>query len=155
MSADDCTFFHQQEPLLVIGIALRTCNEQAGRTIPPHWGRFAQEDVLDRIPQRVGDAVYAVYAHFEHEGVDNDGEYSLVIGAAVHGRPEVPVGMVSVVVPATRRACFAVERGRPDLVGARWQQVWQRDDLAKTYLADFERYGQDGVIDLCIGIESA
>lgn len=154
MSQDDITFFEQREPLLVIGIELRTSNDEADRTIPDHWRRFTGQQVPAHVPQRAGEDVIAVYTHFEHEGIDNRGRYSLVIGCPVRGRPEVPPGMVSVFVPASRRARFAVENGRHDLVGAAWRRVWAHDDLPKTYLADYERYGPDGSIELCIGVAS-
>lgn len=154
MNTDDITFFDQRDPLLVIGIALRTSNDEAMGTIPDHWRRFSARKVVAQVPQRVGGDVIAVYTHFEHEGIDNLGQYSLVIGCPVRGRPQVPPGMVSVFVAPSRRARFVVENGRHDLVGAAWQRVWAHDELPKTYLADYERYGPDGSIDLCIGISS-
>jgi predicted transcriptional regulator YdeE len=150
---NDTPCFQQHDPLLIIGIELRTSNDEAARTIPDHWRRFSQLQVPKNVPQRLGEDVIAVYTHFEHEGIDNHGRYSLVIGCPVQGRPEVPPGMVSVRVAPSRRVRFVVEPGRPDLVGAAWQRVWQRDDLPKTYLADYERYGPDGSIELCIGVE--
>ena len=152
MSHDGLSFFQQSEPLLVIGIELRTSNDEAARTIPGHWRRFSEQRVPASIPQRAGEDVIAVYTHFEHEGIDNRGRYSLVIGCPVQGRPEVPPGMVSVFVAPSRRARLPVERGRPDLVGAAWQHAWTLHDLPKTYLADYERYGPDGSIELCIGV---
>src|SRR5688572_15438095 len=144
----------QTRPLLVVGIALRTSNEQAFDTIPPHWRRFSEEGVLARIPNKASDEVLAVYTHFEHEGIDNRGMYSLIIGAPVDGLREVPPGMVSALVPASQRAVFPVERARPDLVGPAWQQIWQHTDLKKTFIADYERYGANGDIDIHIGIQA-
>lgn len=143
----------QDRPQLVVGIELRTSNDEAARTIPPHWRRFTEERVLERIPQKASDEVIAVYTHFAHEGIDNRGQYSLIIGAPVEGRPEVPEGMVSAVLPAGRRAVFPVEPPRPDQVGAAWQRIWQRDDLRKTFVADFERYRGHGDIEIHIGID--
>lgn len=142
----------QTAPILVVGIELRTSNDEAMQTIPPHWRRFSDEGVLARIPDKAGDEVLAVYTHFEHEGVDNRGVYSLIIGAPVAGPREVPPGMVSAVLPASPRAVFAVQRARPDLVGQAWQQIWQRGDLRKTFIADYERYASDGDIEIHIGI---
>src|SRR5687767_2441815 len=144
----------QTAPILVVGIELRTSNDKAMETIPPHWRRFADEGVLARIPHKASDEVLAVYTHFEHEGVDNRGMYSLIIGAPVEGLSEVPQGMVSAVLPASQRAVFPVERARPDLVGQAWQQIWQRGDLKKTFIADCERYGPHGEIDIHIGIRA-
>jgi predicted transcriptional regulator YdeE len=144
----------QAAPLLVVGIELRTSNDKAMETIPPHWRRFTEEGVLARIPNKASDDVLAVYTHFEHEGIDNRGLYSLIIGAPVAALREVPPGMVSAVVPASRRAVFPVERGRHDLVGQAWQQIWQRNDLQKTCIAEYERYGAHGEIDIHIGIQA-
>ena len=152
MSQDDITFFDQREPLLVIGIELRTSNDEAAHTIPDHWRRFTGQRVMAGVPQRAGGDMIAVYTHFEHEGIDNLGRYSLVIGCPVLGRPRVPAGMVSVFVAPSRRARFTVENGRHDLVGAAWQRVWAHEELPKTYLADYERYDPDGSIELCIGV---
>jgi len=146
---------NQSQALHVVGIELRTSNRDAARTIPPHWRRFAEERIAERVPARIGDAVYAVYTHFEHAGVDNDGAYSLVIGVAVPGASaQVPDGMLRVVAPASARAVFPVERGRFDLVGAAWQRVWQWNERPKTYVADYERYRADGEIELLIGVQA-
>jgi predicted transcriptional regulator YdeE len=143
---------HSSEPLTIVGIELRTSNEQAFQSIPPHWQRFGAEQALDRIPAKASGDVYAVYTHFEHEGIDNRGTYSLIIGAAVDGLREVPAGMVSTVVPASRRVVFPVERARPDLVGAAWQHIWAQGDLGNSFIADYEHYHQNGDIDICIGV---
>lgn len=140
--------------LHVVGIALRTHNGEAFLTIPPHWSHFAQSGLAERLPQRLSDDVYAVYTHFQNAGVDNSGWYTLVIGHAVPGdTPSLPPeGLTHVVAPAWRRAVFEVAQGRPDLVGAEWQQIWQRTDLPKTTMADYERYQPDGRMSIHIGI---
>lgn len=147
-------FVHQTQALHVVGIALRTHNGEAFQTIAPFWARFGQCGLADRLPHRLSDDVYAVYTHFQNAGVDNSGWYTLVIGHAVPGdTPGLPPeGLVHVVAPASRRAVFGVAQGRPDLVGAGWQQIWQRSDLHKTTLADYERYQPDGTIDILIGV---
>jgi predicted transcriptional regulator YdeE len=142
----------QTQALHVIGIELRTSNAEAMQTIPAHWQRFSQEGVLARIAGRASDDIYAVYTHFENAGRDNGGLYSLVIGARAPAGASVPAGMVRVVAPASRRAVFPVEKGRFDLVGAAWQEIW-RTPLAKTFIADYEHYGADGGIEILVGIE--
>ncbi|MED5620330.1 GyrI-like domain-containing protein [Ideonella sp. BN130291] len=142
----------QTQPITIVGIELRTSNAEAFNTIPPHWQRFTSEGVLARIPAKASDEVVAVYTHFEHEGIDNEGTYSLIIGAPVDGLREVPAGMVSAVIPPSRRVVFPVERGRHDLVGAAWQHIWAQPGLAKTFIADYERYQANGDIDICIGV---
>lgn len=149
-------FPHHHTPLThaitVIGIELRTTNLMAAQTIPALWQRFSSEGVLSKIAAKASEDVFAVYTHFEHAGIDNVGLYSLVIGAAVAADTPVPPGMVRVVVPASPRAVFAVEKGRFDLVGAAWQTIWQHTELAKTYIAEYEHYHANGEITVSIGL---
>lgn len=140
------------EGFTVVGIELRTSNDEAERTIPPFWGRFWQDNVLVQIPRRTSDEVYAVYTNFAHPGIDNEGVYSLVIGARVAGA-EVPDGMTSVIIPASRRIRFAVEDNDLAKVGLAWQHIWARTDLPTTYLADYEHYSADGTISILVGVE--
>ncbi len=136
----------------VVGIELRTTNLEAMQTIPPHWQRFGQDEVLAHIPAKLNVDVYAVYTHFENAGLNNTGLYSLVIGAAVPATAEVPAGMVRVVIPASKRAVFDVEPARFDLVGAKWMEIWGHTTLAKTFIAEYERYSADGKIAISIGL---
>lgn len=145
----------QPQALHVIGLELRTRNEVAFQTIPPHWQRFTAERVLARIADRLSDDVYAVYTHFAHAGRHNVGTYSLVIGAAVPADAQVPEGLVRVVAPASRRAIFPVPAGRLDLVGSAWQGIWGRSDLHMTCIADYEHYRVSGEIDILVGIRDA
>lgn len=142
----------QATALRIMGIELRTSNGEAMQTIPSHWQRFTTEDVLARIPGKLSDEVYAVYTHFENAGVDNRGVYSLIIGAPVSSTQAVPAGMSHAVLPASPRAVFPVPPGRFDQVGAAWQDVWRRDDLPKTFVADCERYRANGEIHILVGV---
>jgi predicted transcriptional regulator YdeE len=140
------------EPMLVMGIPLRTRNDRAHRDIPAHWQRFSSEGWLERIPHRADGDVYAVYTHHEHEGVDNHGEYTLIVGARVTQASAVPEGLASAVIPPSQHAVFEVERGRHDKVGERWLDVWAHHGLAKTFRCDHERYAPDGRIEIRVGI---
>lgn len=149
--ADAHTIEHT-EPTTVIGLELRTSNAEAFRTIPPHWQRFTAEKVLDRISPRLSDSVFAAYTRFEHEGRDNEGSYSLVIGAAVPPGTPVPEGLTRIDMPAQRCAVLEVERGRHDKVGDAWRMIWQQADLPKSYRCEHERYDTDGRIRIYVGL---
>ncbi len=140
------------EPMLVLGIPLRTNNERAFQDIPAHWQRFGQENWLARIPNRADGDVYAVYTHHAHEGVDNHGDYTLIVGARVMHADAVPEGLASAVIPPGRHAVFEVEHGRHDKVGERWLDVWAQQALDKTYRCDHEHYAADGRIQIRVGI---
>ncbi|WP_341976345.1 GyrI-like domain-containing protein [Microbacterium sp. LWO13-1.2] len=142
-----------QEQFTVVGLPLRTNNREAAATIPPHWAAFVQADVAGRTD--AGGDVYAVYADHEHAGVDNLGDYTLIIGHRVADGAAVPEGLASVVVPRSEREVVELEAGRPDLVGEAWQRIWAREDLDLSYLADYERYAADGGIEISLGLRSA
>lgn len=146
-------FIEQEQAIHVAGIELRTSNEEAWSTIPAHWERFSCGRVLQDLPGRLDQDVYAVYTHFENAGRDNQGTYSLVIGARVAPSAALPAGMVRAVIPVSRRAVFQVPQARPDLVGKAWQEIWQHTELPKSYIADYERYGADGSIRILVGVE--
>jgi len=136
----------------VAGIELRTSNSEAAQTIPQHWQRFQQEGVPARLPDKLSDEVYAVYTRFENEGRSNEGVYSLVLGAKVRPDAVLPPGFTRVLVPAGPRMVFPVEAGRFDLVSQVWQTIWNFHERKKTFIADYERYGAGGAIDIFIGI---
>lgn len=143
----------QTQPIRIVGIELRTNNEEAFETIPGHWQRFYGEGVLQKIPNKISDDVYAVYTNFENAGRNNHGQYSLIIGAEVVAATEAPEGLVAAVIPASKRLVFQVEKGHPEKVGEKWQEIWSKGNLDNSYVADFERYRGSGDIEILVGVK--
>ncbi len=140
------------EALTVLGIGMQTSNDVAFDTVPAHWQRFFELGGPDMVTDRIGDEIYAVYSEFEHEGLDNSGTYTFVIGALVPAGTVPSDGLQVAVVPASQRVIFDVEAGRPDLVGEQWQQIWSHHDIDKTFVAEYEKYATDGAITISIGV---
>lgn len=136
----------------VVGLELRTNNERAFEDIPAHWQRVHREGLMARLEHRSSDDLFAVYTRFEHPGVDNLGEYSLIIGAQVADPSVVPSGLTLALIPAARCAVFPVERGHPERVGERWRDIWANTDIVKTFVCDHELYQPNGEIDIFVGI---
>lgn len=82
----------------VIGIAMRTTNVAAIEqgTIQNLWNTFFAEQVSTRIPNKVDDAIVALYYDYE---TARNGEYTLLIGARVSSLDDIPAGMVGLEVP--------------------------------------------------------
>ena len=59
----------QLEPFKIIGISVRTTNEngQAMKDIPFLWNKFFEENIKDKIPNRLTDDLYCVYTHYEKD----------------------------------------------------------------------------------------
>jgi len=145
----------QTKPIRVVGLELRTSNEQAFETIPAHWQKFFQQGVLGNIPDKLSEDVYAVYTNFANPGKNNEGQYSLIIGAEVGANSAVPQGLTETVIPASKRVVFEVEAGHPEKVGAKWQEIWAKKDLKNSYLADYEKYAKSGQIHILVGVKES
>ncbi|HEX4485665.1 MAG TPA: GyrI-like domain-containing protein [Terriglobales bacterium] len=148
----------------VVGIEARTNNasEMSGQgLIGPMWGRFMSEGIPGKIPNRVGDVIYALYTGY---GSDRNGDYDFVIGARVSDSTSIPAGMVLKQVPAGTYAVVTSEKGPGfEVVPAAWQQVWKMEDQlqlggVRAYATDFEVYDdraqnpQAAQVDLYIGL---
>jgi predicted transcriptional regulator YdeE len=142
----------QDREITIVGISLRTSNNEAMETIPPLWGRFYGEGILEQVSNRISDEVYAVYTDFENEGLNNEGNYTLIIGVEVKDLDNIPKGLVTTTIKVQNREVFSVSEGKPENVGATWMDIWQRDDLKKTFISEYEHYHAEG-IDVYIGVE--
>ena len=142
----------QTTPITIVGLELRTSNDIANQTIPAHWQGFYAKAILEKIPNKLSNDVCAVYTNYEHEGLNNSGTYSLVIGASVSSFEDLPPDLIAVKLPASSYEVIAVAQGRPDLVGESWMAIWQQDTAKRTFIADCERYRVDGTIDILLGI---
>ena len=83
----------QPHAIRIIGLELRTSNDVAMQSIPPHWQRFMAQAVMAQIEGKLSNAVYAVYTHFENAGLNNSGLYSMIIGARVDHQTPIPSGL--------------------------------------------------------------
>ncbi len=146
--------YSQTKALKIAGIELRTSNTEAFQTIPPFWGKFYGENTIEKISNKVSKDVYAVYTNFENEGVDNTGVYSLIIGCEVSDI-DASDSLKSVVVAPQERIVFEVEAGHPEKVGEKWIEIWQRNDLNSTIVADYELYKETGKIEIHIGTKKS
>jgi len=154
------------ESFEVMGIEVRTNNaKEAGAdgVIGKQWNRFMQEELTNRIPNRMDENVVAVYTDYAS---DANGDYSFVLGAKFRSAPEtlVPKGMVVKTIPGGRYAVFTSERGPvAKVVVETWKQIWSYYQLPanghRAYRADFEVYDQraadpsNAQVEIYIGIK--
>lgn len=148
----------------VIGISARTTNasEMSGKgVIGQAWGRFIEEDLLSKIPNKVDSNVLAVYTDYQS---DANGAYTFVLGAKVSSVDDVPPGMVVKKVSAARYAVFTSEKGPvAKVVPKTWNRIWTLPKSApggsRAYQADFELYDQraadpqNSQVDVYVGIK--
>jgi predicted transcriptional regulator YdeE len=150
----------------IVGIEMRTSgeNEMSGDgVIGGMWQKFYQEHILDKIPNKADQSVYAVYTAFARGRM---GEYSVIIGAKVKDKSQVPAGMVLKTIPAGQYAVLTSEKGPGStVIPTAWQKVAALEDKdllggKRAYKADFEVYDEHATdpqnlqADLYVGLRS-
>jgi predicted transcriptional regulator YdeE len=133
----------------IIGIEARTNNAKEMSNdgiIPKQWGRFVQEGILEKIPDKVDSTVYAVYTDYES---DRTGDYTFILGAKVKAGTTPPAGLVLKKIPVQRYTVFTSNRGlTSEVVPGIWKRIWDIEDskeIRRSYLSDFEVYDQRAV----------
>jgi predicted transcriptional regulator YdeE len=137
----------EQPGFTVIGVAARTSNAKemtADGIIGKQWGRFYQDGLLAKIPNKADQLIVAVYTDYAS---DKNGEYTFVLGAKVTSDAEVPAGMVAKKIPSGKYAVFTTEKGPgPKVVPEAWMKINSLPKSAvggdRVYRADFEVYDE-------------
>ena len=143
--------------LRIQGVSVRTCNADEahpGRArIGALWAEFAAQ-VVPHLA--VGAVTYGVYHRYAS---DSNGAYDLLVGGDVltpHATIDAQTGSV-IDIQEGPYAVFRAQGAMPNAVIEAWGRVWAHfaepncpDQRA--YTTDFERYGPDGVVDICIAL---
>jgi predicted transcriptional regulator YdeE len=146
------------EPFKLIGIAIKTTNEgkKADKEIAELWQRFMRENLLEKIPNKVGNTIYSVYT--EYEG-DHTKPYTAILGCKVKNFDEIPDGMTA---KSFDGGTYVKTTAKGDLMSGlivkHWRKIWNMD-LDRVYTADFEVYGKkaqnpsDAEVDFYIAVK--
>ncbi|OJV50484.1 MAG: AraC family transcriptional regulator [Bacteroidetes bacterium 43-16] len=129
----------QIEGFYVTGIAVRTNNISgaAAKDIPALWQRFFEEQVSDKIPGKLSEAIYCVYTDYAG---DYTQDYTTLLGCRTSFPEPVPEGMSSKEVAPGKYTCFEAKgKMEEGFVFRQWTEIWQ-SDLDRAYTSDFEVY---------------
>lgn len=146
------------EPFKVIGIAVRTTNEneQAAKDIPVLWEKLMQENILEKIPNKIDNTVYSIYTEYEK---DHTKPYTTLLGCKVENLDHIPEGMIGKSFEGGNYVKFTAKGNLAEgLVINEWFKIWNMD-LGRMFTADFEMYGEkahnpaDAEIDILIAVE--
>lgn len=125
----------------IIGIAVNTTNKnmQAMTDIGLLWQRFQQENVFDKIPEKLSTDIYEVFTDYEG---NYENPYRTIIGCIVSNEANPPIGMVEKIIPEQQYRVYSVKGKLPAAIGQAWTDIWNDDqNLKRTYIADFDVYG--------------
>lgn len=127
------------EEIYIVGISLRTDNSEDGlKKIKEHWQYFSTHKILEKIPDRKSDDIYAVYTDYAG---DHAMPYSLILGAEVSAINTIPDGMVLITVPSQKYAVIPVNGPMPDALIQKWAEI-HTIGLKRTYTTDYELYSK-------------
>lgn len=144
------------EDINIVGIEIKTNNKEAFKTIPLHWNKFFSEQISQKIQNTISNDIYGIYTNFENKGINADGQYSFIIGMKVLNFDNISNNqnnLVKIIIPKSNYQVFG-NINKPEQIGEKWQEIWQHNfENQRTFLLEFEKYYDNGKIDIFIGIK--
>lgn len=129
------------EPFKIIGISIRTTNQngKAVKDIGEMWGRFMSDNIVVKIPNKIGSTVFSLYTDYES---DHKHPYTAVLGCKVEHLNDIPDGIIGVSIEG---GTYIKSTARGDLTKGlivnHWSKIFEME-LNRTFIADFEVFGE-------------
>lgn len=78
--------------LKIIGLSIETTNQEgkAAEDLRTLWERFYSENIPEKIPNKLGSAIYSIYTDYENTYT---GKYTAILGLSVSSLDEIPKGL--------------------------------------------------------------
>jgi predicted transcriptional regulator YdeE len=125
--------------MYVVGISVRTSNQQFQQEALPLWDRFIRENMGGMIKGRLNQKLLAVYTDYEG---DYTKPFSYLIGCEVSNLENIPSGMIGMEIPTASYQVFTAHGEFPQSMLVAWQKIWNFDNY-RAYTTDFEVYPAD------------
>ncbi len=128
-------------PFHFIGISVRTTNQEykAQEDLGALWGRFYDEQIPEKIPNKISEEVITIYTDYESNFM---GAYTAIIGMKVSSLDQIPEGLEGRTFAAAEMNKFLAKGEMPMAVVDTWIKIWQMDaELNRAYTYDLEVYG--------------
>lgn len=129
------------ENFKIIGIAVETSNQngQNAEDLGNLWGQFFSENLLESIPNSLGNEIYAIYTDYES---DFRGSYTAILGLKVSSLDTIPEGLIGREFEGGNFKSFTATGIIPNAIIDTWEEIWTNDkELKRKYTYDFELYG--------------
>ncbi|MGY6520545.1 MAG: GyrI-like domain-containing protein [Mongoliitalea sp.] len=146
------------ESFRLIGLKLskKTSNEQgqSSKDCGDLWQYFEENKVSSLIPDKISEAIYAVYYDYEH---DEQGKFSYFIGCPVEFHANKPEGLDELIIPNQKYHQEVAKGQLPTCISEVWNQIWN-SAIPRKFGFDFEIYDErnvnwnDAEVDIYISI---
>ena len=129
------------EEFNIIGIQVDTTNQngQSEKDMAILWQSFFNENILNKIPNKIDSTIYALYTNYKG---DYTKPYTAIIGCKVHNLNQIPEGLIGKNF-TTNSFLKSTAKGNiiKGLVKKQWEKIW-KEDINRAYTVDFEEYTQ-------------
>ena len=118
---------------------MRTTNEhgKARTDIPKLWEQFFSKNIIDKIPNKIGNTLYCIYTDYEK---DHTKPYITLLGCKVSNLDFIPEGLTGKTFDGGNYSIFTAKGKITDgIVFEEWLKIWN-SDTDRVYTADFEVY---------------
>ncbi|MEP6583556.1 MAG: effector binding domain-containing protein [Ginsengibacter sp.] len=126
----------------LVGLRLekKTTNENGQSSVAcgSLWKKFEEENIAQKIPNKLTDEVYAVY--FDYEG-DYTQPFSYFIGCKVIVETETSPNLDTIVVPEDTYKKIVAKGSMPACLTNSWKEIWN-SQIERAYHYDFEIYDE-------------
>jgi predicted transcriptional regulator YdeE len=132
--------------MYIVGWEVRTSNrdeaDPAKAKIAKVWERAREEEITGQISNAIDpDVLIGAYTRYLS---DDQGPYSLIVGAEVTDLDDVPKGMSGITVLAQEYVVFTSTGEMPQAVMNGWAAAWkyfsETTALTRAFTTDFEKY---------------
>ena len=130
----------QQSTFRVIGIKVRTHNNGASiKDIPALWDQFMNQNIANRIPNRIDSEILCLYTNYEG---DHTQPYDTIIGCRVSTLEEMPSDMIGQTFSGDTYTQFTAKGDLSSgIVYNAWLDIWKAP-LQRNFKVDYEVYKQ-------------
>ena len=150
----------KKKNIRLIGLKLekKTTNEngQASIDCGNLWQRFENERILEAIPNKLNNNIFAVYYDYEK---DETKPYSYFIGCEADEATEVPKGLDGLLIPSQNYVKIPVQGIMTGCVANAWKEIWA-SKMDRQFGFDFEVYDErskdwnNAELDIFISVKS-
>jgi predicted transcriptional regulator YdeE len=102
------------------------------------WQQFEKDRIIERIPDKLSDDIYAVYFGYEK---DETAAFSYFIGCPVENNSDVPEGLTTLLIPAQSYLVFKAQGEMPVCMADTWSKIWS-SEINRRFTFDFEVYDE-------------
>lgn len=113
-------------------------NNQSSTDCGNLWQKFEKEKIIDLIPHKTGNEVYAVYFDYEK---DASQPFSYFIGCEVDENAGIPENLAILDIPAQTYSKVTVKGVMTGCITEAWERIWD-SGLPRKFGFDFEIYDE-------------